>query len=54
MNKIERAIYDIELHISKLIQERMILNAKIEAYKEHLDALDRIQRDETVPNVGNS
>ena len=53
MNKIERAIYDVKLHIAKLEQERMILLAKIEAYIDQLDALEKIQRDKSVPHGEN-
>lgn len=50
MNKIERAIYDTKLYINKLEQDRMVLIAKINAYKEHLDTLETIARDKSIPH----
>lgn len=53
MNKIERAIYDTKLHINKLQQDSMVLKAKLEAYIDQLDALEKIQRDKSVPHGEN-
>jgi hypothetical protein len=53
MNKIERAIYDTKLHIQKLEEDRMILAAKIDAYKKQLETLEAIDGDRSVPHQEN-
>jgi hypothetical protein len=53
MNKIERAIYDTKLHIEKLEQDRMVLVAKIDAYKKQLETLEAIDGDRSVPHQEN-
>jgi len=53
MNKIERAIYDTKLHIEKLEQDRMVLAAKIDAYKKQLETLEAIDGDKTIPHQKN-
>jgi len=53
MNKIERAIYDTKLHIEKLEQDRMVLAAKIDAYKKQLETLEAIDGDRSVPHQEN-
>jgi len=53
MNKIERAIYDTKLHIEKLEEDRMILAAKIDAYKKQLETLEAIDGDKTIPHQEN-
>lgn len=50
MNKIEKAIYDTKLHIKKLQEDRMILNAKLLAYEEQLETLEIIERDKHIPH----
>ena len=53
MNKIEKAIYDTKLHIQKLEQDRMVLVAKIDAYKKQLETLEAIDGDKTIPHQVN-
>jgi hypothetical protein len=53
MNKIEKAIYDTKLHIEKLEQDRMVLAAKIDAYKKQLETLEAIDGDRSVPHQEN-
>jgi hypothetical protein len=53
MNKIERAIYDTKLHIQKLEEDRMILAAKIDAYKKQLETLEAIDGDKSIPHQVN-
>ena len=53
MNKIERAIYDTKLHIEKLEQDRMVLVAKIDAYKKQLETLEAIDGDKSIPHQEN-
>jgi len=54
MNKIERAIYDTKLHIEKLEQDRMVLVAKIDAYKKQLETLEAIDGDKSIPHQENA
>jgi len=54
MNKIEKAIYDTKLHIQKLEEDRMILAAKIDAYKKQLETLEAIDGDKTIPHQENA
>jgi len=54
MNKIERAIYDTKLHIQKLEEDRMILAAKIDAYKKQLETLEAIDGDKSIPHQENA
>lgn len=49
MNKIERAIYDTKLRISKKEQDRIILLAELNTLKEQLETLEIIERDKSVP-----
>ena len=53
MNKIEKAIYDTKLHIEKLEQDRMVLVAKIDAYKKQLETLEAIDGDKSIPHQVN-
>jgi len=50
MNKIERAIFDIKNHIKKLENEKMILSAELDAYKNQLNNLEHIESDKSIPN----
>ena len=50
MNKIERAIYDTKNHIKKIENEKMILSAELDAYKNQLNNLERIESDKSIPN----
>jgi len=53
MNKIEKAIYDTKLHIERLEEDRMILAAKIDAYKKQLETLEAIDGDKSIPHQEN-
>lgn len=48
MNKIERAIYDTKLRLTKKEQDRIILIAEIAVLKEQLETLEIIERDKTI------
>jgi hypothetical protein len=48
MNKIERAIYDTKLQISNLEREILILNSKLNAYKDQLETLEVIQNNKHI------
>ena len=50
MNKIERAIYDLKLHIKNLEADRMIIVAELNAFKKQLDALESIERNKSIPH----
>lgn len=50
MNKIERAIYDVKLHLDNLKQERMILIAEINAYEKQLKTLELINENKSIPH----
>lgn len=54
MNKIERAIYDIKLHIESLRKDRMILIAEINAYEKQLEVLESIERNKSIPHQENA
>ena len=49
MNKIERAIYDTKLRLEDLKRQRMILIAEINAYQEHLETLEVIEKNKSIP-----
>jgi|GEM_PF-4510291 len=53
MNKIEKAIYDTKLHIERLEEDRIILPAKIDAYKKQLETLEAIDGDKSIPHQEN-
>ncbi len=48
MNKIERAIYNTNLHIKELEREILILNSKLKAYKDQLETLEVIRDDKHI------
>ena len=50
MNKIERAIADCKWLIKSLESDRMIIMAKLEAYKEQLDNLESIESNKNIPH----
>ena len=57
MNKIERAIYDVKLHIAdkkeeieQLITQRYELEAKFETLEEMLETLEAIEKDDSIPH----
>ena len=43
MNKIERAIYDVKLHIQDKERQVLIANAELKVLKQQLDTLEKIQ-----------
>ena len=49
MNKIERAIYDTELHIKELERTRLIITTRLETFKEQLNTLVAINEDNSIP-----
>jgi hypothetical protein len=51
MNKIERAIYDTKLRLEDLKRRRMLLIAEINSFEEHLQTLESIERDKSIPHV---
>jgi len=50
MNKIEFAIKDCEEHIKNLQNEKMILNAELDAFKKQLGNLERIRDNKHIPH----
>jgi len=50
MNKIEKAIYDTKLRLEDLKRQRMILIAEINAYNDHLQTLESIEKNKSIPN----
>ena len=50
MNKIEYAIRDCEEHINNLQNEKMILNAELDAFKKQLGSLERIRDNKSIPH----
>jgi hypothetical protein len=50
MNKIERAIYDVQLHIKAKEQELVIVNAELKTLRKQLDTLEKIKDDKLTPN----
>ena len=50
MNKIEFAIRDCEEHIKNLQNEKMILNAELDAFKKQLGNLERIRDNKSIPH----
>lgn len=50
MNKIDRAIADCKLLIKSLESDRMIIMAKLEAYKEQLKILESIESNKSIPH----
>jgi len=50
MNKIEFAIRDCEEYIKNLQNEKMILNAELDAFKKQLGNLERIRDNKSIPH----
>jgi hypothetical protein len=50
MNKIEIAIRDCKSHIQNLENEKLILNAELNAFKKQLDSLQRIRDNKHIPH----
>ena len=53
MNKIERAIYDVKLHIADKERYVLIANTELKVLKEQLHTLEKIQDDKSIPNFHN-
>ena len=53
MNKIERAIYDVKLHIKDKEREVQICLAQLESLKSQLKTLEVIYDDNSIPNEVN-
>jgi len=51
MNKIERAIYDAKLHIKNLEREQLIIESKIDAFKNMLVTLESIESSKSIPHL---
>lgn len=49
MNKIERAIYDVEIHIKNKEREILIANTEVKVLKAQLDMLEVIRDDKSIP-----
>jgi hypothetical protein len=53
MNKIERAIYDTKLHIDNFEREKLIIDSKIQAFKDMLKTLEAIESSKDIPHYLN-
>ena len=51
MNKIQRAIYNAKSKLEELKRQMIELTADINAYEDHIEALERIERDNSIPHV---
>ncbi len=49
MNKIERAIYDVNLHIKDKERQLLVLQVELKTLKEQRDTLEIIQADKSIP-----
>ena len=54
MNKIEKAISDIESHIKSLDSDILALETERKSFKKQLDALERIRDDNSIPHDKNT
>jgi hypothetical protein len=50
MNKIEKAIYDVKLHIKEKERQLLICQTELKSLKDQLDTLEVIQNDESIPH----
>ena len=50
MNKIERAIEDVKMEISRMQKVKIATEARLEAYLETLESLESIERDKHIPH----
>jgi hypothetical protein len=50
MNKIERAIYDVQLHIKNKEREILVSQAELKTLKEQLGTLEVIRDDKHIPH----
>jgi hypothetical protein len=51
MNKIERAIEDVKMEITRMQKVKIATEARLEAYLETLDSLESIERDKHIPHA---
>ena len=51
MNKIERAIYDVKLHIQDKERQVLIANSELKVLKQQLDTLEKINDDKSIPHI---
>lgn len=50
MNKIERAIYDVNLHITEKERNLLVLQTELKSLRTHLDLLESIEKDSKIPH----
>jgi hypothetical protein len=50
MNKIERAIYDVKLHIANKQSQFEILKAQLVTLEAVLKTMESIEKDDSIPN----
>ena len=50
MNKIEKAIYDVKLHIKEKERQLLICQTELKAYKDQLSTLEIIKENKSIPN----
>ena len=50
MNKIERAIYDLELQITDKQRKLLMLTSELNSLKDSLETLQVIRDDKLIPN----
>jgi hypothetical protein len=51
MNKIERAIHDAKINIKNLERESLIIESKIQAFKDMLNTLENIESCKDIPHT---
>ena len=51
MNKIQRAIRDVKMEVKRMQNEKVNIEAKLEAYLEQLDSLESIDNDNSIPHL---
>ena len=51
MNKIERAINDIKLHLKDLRMDKVIITTEIGAFEKQLELLESIERNHSIPHA---
>jgi hypothetical protein len=53
MNKIERAIYDVKIHIKAKERDILIAQTELKVLKEQLEVLEIIENDKFIPYFEN-
>ena len=51
MNKMERAIYDVKLHINDKERQVLIADSELKVLKKQLDTLEKINDDKSIPHI---